>query len=111
MTELSNPQPVAPPRNQWLDVWDQFKTHRGALWGGIIFVIIIAGVYLGPLIWRVDPQFLPQGRDFINLRDMRPIWVGLFDSSAKVSWATATSWPAWPPSASQRDSAQKKLSD
>ena len=22
-----------PPRNQWLDVWDQFSTHKGALSG------------------------------------------------------------------------------
>lgn len=87
MTELSNPQPTAPPRNQWLDVWDQFKTHRGAMWGAVIFLTILLGVYLGPLVWRIDPQFLPQGRDFINLRDTRPIWVGLFDSGAKVNWA------------------------
>jgi peptide/nickel transport system permease protein len=87
MTELSNPQPQAAPRNQWLDVWDQFKTHRGALIGGITFLIIVAGVYLGPLVWRVDPQFLPQGRDFLDLRDTRPIWVGLFDADAKVNWA------------------------
>ena len=87
MTELSNPTPTAPPRNQWLDVWDQFKTHRGALFGAGVFFFVIAVVYLGPFVWRIDPQFLPQGRDFINLRDTRPIWVGLFDSGAKVSWA------------------------
>ncbi|MBE1284886.1 MAG: ABC transporter permease subunit [Rhodobacteraceae bacterium] len=87
MTELSNPTPTAPPRNQWLDVWDQFKSHRGALFGAFVFFFVIAVVYIGPFIWRIDPQYLPQGRDFINLRDTRPIWVGLFDSSAKVNWA------------------------
>ena len=87
MTELSNPVPTSPPRNQWLDVWDQFKTHRGALFGAWMFIFVIAVVYLGPLVWRIDPQYLPQGRDFINLRDTRPIWTGLFDSSAKVNWA------------------------
>jgi peptide/nickel transport system permease protein len=87
MTELSNPVPSNPPRNQWLDVWDQFKTHRGALIGGVIFLVIIATVFIGPLIWRVDPTFLPRGRDFIDLRDTRPIWVGLFDSGAKTNWA------------------------
>ena len=87
MTELSNPQPASAPRNQWLDVWDQFKTHRGALIGGITFLLVVASVYLGPLLWPIDPQFLPQGRDFINLRDTRPIWVSLWDPSAKVNWA------------------------
>ena len=45
MTELSNPIPSKPPRSQWLDVWDQFKTHRGALLGGILFFLIVASVY------------------------------------------------------------------
>lgn len=87
MSELSNPVPARPPRSQWLDVWDQFKSHRGAMFGAFVFVFVVASVYLGPFIWRVDPQFLPQGRDFINLRDTRPIWAVLWDSSAKVNWA------------------------
>ena len=87
MTELSNPEPRGAARSQWWDIWDQFKSHRGALFGSFVFLFIVAGVYLGPYVWRVDPQFLPQGRDFLNLRDTRPIWVGLFDGSAKVSWA------------------------
>ena len=87
MSELSNPAPTRPPRSQWLDVWDQFKSHRGAMFGAFVFFFVIASVYLGPFIWRVDPQFLPQGRDFINLRDTRPIWAVLWDSSAKVNWA------------------------
>ncbi len=89
MTETSSTDaPLSrPPRSQWLDVWDQFKTHKGALFGAGVFLFIVAGVYLGPLVWRIDPQYLPQGRDFITLRDTRPIWMGLFDSSAKVTWA------------------------
>jgi peptide/nickel transport system permease protein len=55
MTELSQPQPAAPPRNQWLDVWDQFKTHKGALLGGILFLLIVFMVYLGPFVWDIDP--------------------------------------------------------
>jgi len=76
-----------PPRSQWLDVWDQFKKHRGALIGAIIFFSIMAMVFIGPLIYTKDPQFVPTGRDFIRLRDIRPIYVGLWDADAKVSWA------------------------
>ncbi|WP_146344675.1 ABC transporter permease [Falsiphaeobacter marinintestinus] len=76
-----------PARSQWMDVWDQFKTHKGALFGSFVFIFIISSVYIGPLLWGIDPQFLPQGRDFINLRDTRPIWVGLFDADAKVDWS------------------------
>ncbi|MGR3503896.1 ABC transporter permease [Pseudaestuariivita sp.] len=76
-----------PPRSQWSEVWDQFKTHKGALFGAFIFLFISLGVFIGPLLWRVDPTFLPQGRDFLNLRDTRPIYVALWDSGAKVNWA------------------------
>jgi len=54
MTDLSNPVPSTPPRSQWLNVWDQFKTHKGALWGGIIFLLIITTVFLGPYFWSLE---------------------------------------------------------
>jgi len=50
-----------PPRNQWWDVWDQFRTHKGAMFGTIVFVFIIALVLIGPYLW-------PQSPTFINIR-------------------------------------------
>ena len=47
---LTDPIPSAPPRSQWLDVWSQFRHHRGAVIGLIVFASIILGVFLGPLI-------------------------------------------------------------
>ncbi|RAP41533.1 peptide ABC transporter [Rhodovulum viride] len=47
-----------PPRNQWLDVWDQFRSHRGALLGAAFFAFILAAVFLGPLIWQIDPTYI-----------------------------------------------------
>lgn len=47
-------QITTPPRNQWWDVWDQFKTHRGALIGAVFFILIILGVIFGPWLWGVD---------------------------------------------------------
>ncbi|VAV88295.1 Oligopeptide transport system permease protein OppC (TC 3.A.1.5.1), partial [hydrothermal vent metagenome] len=38
---LTDSGPTAPPRSHWRDVWDQFKHHRGALIGGVIFFTII----------------------------------------------------------------------
>jgi peptide/nickel transport system permease protein len=58
MTELSNPIPSKPPRSQWLDVWDQFKSHKGALWGGIIFILIVLTVFLGPYLWTYDATYI-----------------------------------------------------
>lgn len=43
-----------PPRNQWLDVWDQFKHHKGAMAGGILFLVIVLTVFVGPWLWPLD---------------------------------------------------------
>ncbi|MEL7150543.1 MAG: ABC transporter permease [Pseudomonadota bacterium] len=79
-------EPTAPPRSQWSDIWDQFKTHRGAMWGAAIFLIIVLMVIAGPWVYWNDPQFVPTGRDFLELRDTRPIYVALWDGDAKVNW-------------------------
>lgn len=78
---------VTTPRSQWADIWDQFKRHRGAMWGGAVFLCIILMTVAGPWIYWNDPKFVPTGRDFLELRDTRPIYVALWESSAKVSWA------------------------
>ena len=74
-------------RSQWWDVWKQFRTHRGALVGMIVFTSIIMTVLIGPFVYWNDPQFVPAGRDFITLRDTRPFYVALWDAGAKINWA------------------------
>ncbi|MEX0370710.1 MAG: ABC transporter permease [Tateyamaria sp.] len=78
---LQDKEPPKAPRSQWKDVWDQFKRHKGALFGGGFLVFITLAVILGPYIWQVDPQKLD-----IRNKDMRPIYVALWDGSAKVGW-------------------------
>ncbi len=46
------------PSSQWKDVWDQFKTHRGALIGMIVFFVIVIGVIAGPFLWTIDPTYI-----------------------------------------------------
>ncbi|MDJ1016273.1 MAG: ABC transporter permease [Paracoccaceae bacterium] len=79
-------EPMAPPRSQWADVWDQFRHHRGAMWGAGIFIFIILMVIVGPWVYWNDPTYVPTGRDFLNLRDTRPIYTVIWDSGAKVNW-------------------------
>jgi len=55
---LADTGPTAPPRSQWRDVWDQFKTHRGALAGSIVLFFIIAAVFIGPSLWPHDASFI-----------------------------------------------------
>ncbi len=83
---LPDPVPTSPPRSQWLDVWDQFKHHKGAMAGGFVFLAILLGVVIGPFLWWVDATYLPTGRDFLTYRDARPIYHLIWDSEAKVFW-------------------------
>ncbi|OWU77934.1 peptide ABC transporter [Marinibacterium profundimaris] len=84
---LTDPVPSAPPRSQWVDVWAQFRHHRGAFAGLIVFMTIILGVFLGPLLYAQDAQYVPTGRDFLRLKDMRPAYMLLWDSGVKAEWA------------------------
>ncbi|MFN4158908.1 MAG: ABC transporter permease [Gemmobacter sp.] len=70
MTDAPATAPVAAiekPRSQWRDVWDQYITHRGALVGTFVFVFLIAAVFLGPLIWTLDPKYIN-----IRMREQGP---------------------------------------
>ena len=70
MTEMTDqPIPTAPPRSQWRDIWDQFKSHKGALLGGIVFLLIVVSVFLGPLLWPYDATFID-----IRSRNQGPSW-------------------------------------
>jgi peptide/nickel transport system permease protein len=50
-----SPARLRPPKSPWRDVWDQFRTHRGALMGAIVLALILAFCFLGPLVWPHDP--------------------------------------------------------
>ena len=42
---------------QWLDTWQQFAKHKGALISLIVFSIIVLAVIIGPILWPLDPNF------------------------------------------------------
>lgn len=46
---------LKPARSQWADVWRQFRTHKGAVIGLVVFLLIVAAVTAGPWLWPVDP--------------------------------------------------------
>ena len=43
-------------RNRYVDLWRQFAKHKGAVAGMVIFVLIVAVVAIGPVIYDVDPS-------------------------------------------------------
>ena len=48
--------------NKWKDIWLQFRKHKGALIGSIIFSLIFTAVMFGPIFW-------PFEANEINIRD------------------------------------------
>jgi peptide/nickel transport system permease protein len=56
-------------RSLWGDVWSQFRTHKGALVGTIVFLLIVMVVVFGPYIHTIDPQFLD-----IRNKNLSPSW-------------------------------------
>jgi peptide/nickel transport system permease protein len=66
---------LSKPRSQWRDIWDQFRTHKGAMAGLIILGLLVLLVLVGPLVWRVDPTFIePNAADMIRTRNKPPSW-------------------------------------
>ncbi len=79
---LQDKGPLAPPRSQWLDIWDQLKRHKGAMIGGFFLIFITLAVLVGPYIWTLDPQKLD-----IRNKDLRPIYTAIWDGTAKTAWS------------------------
>ena len=57
MTEANLPA-TTPQRSQWADVWDQYKTHKGAVVGMGFFAFVCLLVALGPYLWTLEPNFI-----------------------------------------------------
>ena len=66
MTDATSapPKPASPRR----EIWQQFRTHKGALFGLIVLSLLILFVVLGPLVWD-PPQRLS---DTIKMKNQGP---------------------------------------
>lgn len=73
MTNTAEPLPQQPARSKWRDVWNQFKKHKGALIGGIIFFTIVILVMVGPWVWPYEANEIN-----IRLRNQSPNWAHPF---------------------------------
>ena len=61
------------PRSKWRDVWDQFRKHKGALIGSIVFFTIVISVMFGPLVWPFEANEIN-----IRARNQGPSWLHPF---------------------------------
>ena len=46
------------PRSLWVDVWRQFRKHKLAIVGLVVFSLIILAVLIGPFIYTADPTYI-----------------------------------------------------
>ena len=75
MTDARVTQSLPKPRSLSRDVWDQFRTHKGALTGLIVLGILVTFVIIGPLVWRINPAFVePDAAKMILSRNKPPTW-------------------------------------
>ena len=79
---MTNAATPAKTRNQWWDVWDQFRTHRGAAIGLGFLIFITLFVLIGPWLWTIDA-----GKLDVRNKDLRPFYTGLLGTDVKWSWA------------------------
>lgn len=54
----SSNQTSAASRSYWADVWRQFRTHKGAMAGAVVFIAIVLLCLIGPLVYQVDPTYI-----------------------------------------------------
>jgi peptide/nickel transport system permease protein len=66
MTEASTTPPK--PASQRREIWRQFRTHKGALFGLIVLGLLVLFIVLGPLVWD-PPQRLS---DTIKMKNQGP---------------------------------------
>ena len=63
------------PSSQWGDVWGQFKSHTGAMFGLFVLVALILFVVVGPIVWRIDPNYVnPDAAQMFLNRNKPPTW-------------------------------------
>ena len=63
--------PLEAGSSYWGDVWLQFKKHKGALLGAILFFSIVITVMIGPIVWPfeangIDIRSRNQGPSFLH---------------------------------------------
>lgn len=60
-------------RGPWAAVWSQFRRHRGAMAALVLMGLLAAFVFIGPFLWRIDPNFIEKDAvKMLKLRNLAP---------------------------------------
>lgn len=69
MTDASTTPPK--PASQAREIWQQFRTHKGALFGLIVLGFLIVAVLIGPYLWIPEKLTVAEA---IKLKNQGPSW-------------------------------------
>jgi peptide/nickel transport system permease protein len=69
MTEATSAPPK--PASQRREIWQQFRTHKGALFGLVVLGILILAVLIGPYLWVPEKLSVAEA---IKLKNQGPSW-------------------------------------
>jgi peptide/nickel transport system permease protein len=69
MTDASTTPPK--PASQAREIWQQFRTHKGALFGLIVLGFLIIAVLIGPYLWVPEKLTVAEA---IKLKNQGPSW-------------------------------------
>ena len=70
--ELIRPATVAdaalrrPPRSLWSDTWRQFRRHRLAMFGVVVFSILLLATLIGPFIYRTSSDAIDYSQGLLG---------------------------------------------
>jgi peptide/nickel transport system permease protein len=78
MTDQASPtrdttEPIRAHRSLWMDVWIQYRSHKGALVGTAVFLFIVLAVAIGPFFHTVDPTYLDYKSKNIGMTWAHPL--------------------------------------
>jgi len=66
---------IEAPRSQFRDIWDQFRTHKGAMVGLIVLISLILFVLVGPFLWTKQAMGVnPDPVQMMLSRNLPPSW-------------------------------------
>ena len=66
-TTTASPKPASPRR----EIWQQFRSHKGALFGLIVLGFLIVAVLIGPYLWVPEKLSVAEA---IKLKNQGPSW-------------------------------------
>lgn len=76
ITKLASPSvaPTTPvkPQTLWGDAWLRFRKHKLAVGASILLLLIIVVIVLGPLVWKIDPEYIDIVAAYSNMTPQHP---------------------------------------